>query len=59
MERMRVGVTNCGDDEEEGDACVVGRGGGVDGVVESGTAASQRWRALSTFVHQYRDDMIS
>ena len=45
MERMRVGVTNCGDDEEEGDDCVVG-GGGVDGVVESGTAASQ-----SAFVH--------
>ena len=41
MERMRVGVTNCGDDEEEGDGCVV-VGGGVDGVVESGTAVSQR-----------------
>ena len=40
-------MTNCGVDDDS-DGCVVG-GGGVDGVVESGTAASQRWRAFSTF----------
>ena len=54
MDRVRNGETVCGIDDVVG-GCVVG-GGGVDGVVESGTAVSREGERFLDLIKTVRQE---